>query len=221
MVSAKRILGLVACVLAMVSAFSCGRSSASGTYTIDTVTFVLAPAPAAGGGGAATGAAGGSVAGSAAVAPGGPIPGIWINTNTKVSGLFGGTVRSNKPYGINFDYTDNATQFAAIEFTAIEVRYDNGDIEPAAAALRLPRRTNARDHESVNSVSGGRIVRSISRILSGELAGVITRDEAFRLRLEGHFVETNGSVVPFVIDQRYDIVIEQTTKPAGEVMRDG
>ena len=74
--------------------------------------------------------------------------------------------------------------------------------------------------ETVNSGTGGVIIRSKVRILSGEIEGVITLDAPLRLFIEGRFVKTDGTVVPFTIDQYWDPRFEQTTKPAGEVLQD-
>jgi hypothetical protein len=152
--------------------------------------------------------------------PGGDGPGIWIDTNTELRGLWGGTIESHAPYAIAFDYTDDAADLEKLEFTRVAITYDDGASEPAATALTLPITVGARESETVNSMSGGRVVRSTVRVLSGRIPGVITRDASFRLVMEGRFVKKDGSVVPFAIDQRWDVVFERTTKPAGEVLQD-
>lgn len=182
------------------------RASVSGTFAINTVTFELDTAQSAGG--------------LSGIDPPSSGPGIWIDTNVEPRGLWGGTVESHAPYAIAFDYTDNAGDIGSLEFTRVAITYNDGASEPAAAALTLPITVGARVHETVNSMSGGRVVRSTVRVLSGRIPGVITRDEAFRLVLEGRYVKKDGSVVPFAIDQRWVVVLERSTKPAGEVLRD-
>jgi hypothetical protein len=149
------------------------------------------------------------------------VPGVWIDTNIAISGLGGGTVTSSKPYGLGVDYTDNAGTQARLTFTSIEVVYDDGEREAGVDRLKMPWSVKARPYETVNSMSGGRIVRATVSLLSGQLQGVITRDEPFRLLIEGHFTRKDGEVEPFVIDQRWDVEVERGTKPAVEVLRDG
>lgn len=170
-----------------------------GNYEFDTVTFVVAGAipPAAG-----------------------PAPNIHINTNTKVSGLAGGTVESSKPYSIGIDYTDTAFIFAEAEFTKVAVTFGDGMNDPGAAAVKLPLRIQARPYEPTNSVAGGRIVKTKMRVISGKIPGAITRDEPFTLRLEGKLIKDDGSKVPFAIKREYDVVTDKSTKPWGEVMQD-
>lgn len=200
------VLGVVV-VAAVVVIPSCGGPAAlSGTYTIDTVTFELDTARSTGG-----------LSGAGPAADG---PGIWIDTNIKLSGLYGGTVESRRPYAIPFDYTDNAADLATLEFTRVEVAYDDGSTEPAASALQMPLSVTPRETETVNSGAGGRIIRSTVRTFSGRIEGVVARDESFRLVMEGRFVKRDGSVVPFTIDQRWDVRVEQGTKPASEVLQD-
>lgn len=184
-----------------------GPLGPGGTYTIDVVRFKLATPTTTPTTPTTTSAAGGG-------------PGIHIDTHIKLSGLRGGTVKSRGPYAIAFDYTDNAGDLARLEFTRVEVIYDDGTLDPAAAALRLPLVTRARQHESVNSVAGGRVVRKTVRLLSGRIPAVITRDESFRLVLEGRFIRLDGTAVPFTIDQRWEVVVEQTTMPARELLQD-
>jgi len=171
----------------------------TGTYKVDTVRFVL------------------SDPGSMAA---GPAPGIWIDTNTKLSGLGGGTLKSSKPCGIDFDYTDNTFTLTALEFSSVKITYDDGKTEPGTSALKMPLLTAARNYESVNSVGGGRTIKTTARILSGKIPGMITCDEPFTLQIEGQFTRSDGSKVAFSIDQHYDIEIESTTKAAVDVLRD-
>ncbi|MFI4881930.1 MAG: hypothetical protein ACIAQU_05030, partial [Phycisphaerales bacterium JB064] len=85
------VLGVVV-VAAVAVVPSCGGPAAlSGRYTIDTVTFELDTAQSTGG-----------LSGAGPAADG---PGIWIDTRVRVSGLYGGTIESSRPYAIAFDYT--------------------------------------------------------------------------------------------------------------------
>lgn len=197
----KVALSLFALLAACAGMPSCNPlSPPSGTYTIDTVEFVP------------------SNPGSQSA---GPAPGIWIDTNTKLSGLSGGTVRSSKPYGLALDYTDSTFTFSSAEITGVKVIYDDGSIDPGASSLKLPLRIAAREHESINSVSGGRTVKSRDRVISGRIPGVIGRDEDFTLQIEGTFTKDDGSWLPFTIDQHYEIRTERGTRSAADVLKDG
>ena len=127
---------------------------------------------------------------------------------------------STRPYGIAFDYTDNAREFASLTFTSVEVVYDDGGREGSVDSLGLPIEVRSREYESVNSMSGGRIVRSTVRVLSGQMRGVITRDESIVVRIAGHFTRTDGGVFPFEIEQRWEVEVERGTKSAAEVLQD-
>ncbi len=150
----------------------------------------------------------------------GTVPRIWINTNTKLSGFSGGTVRSQKPYAIQFDYTDNTFTLTELEFTGVTLTYDDGRAESAVQALSLPLRIRARRYESVNSMHGGGRIKTTARILSGQMPGMVTRDDPFTLQIEGYFSSEDGSKIPFVIKEHYDIQTETSTKKAAEVLSD-
>lgn len=170
-----------------------------GDYKIDTVTFRA----------------------SGAVPPAaGSAPNVHIDTNMKVSGMLGGTVETSKPYSIAIDYTDETFTIAAAEFTNVTVTHADGTNDPGAAALKLPLRILARPVETVNSVAGGRIVKTNLRVISGKIPGAITRDMSFTLRLEGKLIKDDGSNIPFAFECKYDVVTEKNTKPWGEVMQD-
>lgn len=212
-----RVLGIAALAWLAAGDGACKPATMpTGTITIDTVTFELDQAAPA--------------ASATAPAASGPAPGLWIDTNIKMPNPIGlgsasGSVTSRKPYAIAFDFTDNAAReadrFARLEFTSVRVTYDDGAAEPAAGALKVPIVVRARSYETANSVAGGRVVRSTVSLLSGTIPGVVTRDESFRLEVEGRFVRRDGTAVPFSIDQRWRARREQTTKPAAEVYRDG
>lgn len=178
---------------------SCRRAGPpSGTFQVNTFQFVLSNPPAN---------------------TGGPVPGVWINENTAVD-LSGGTVTSSLPCAVMIDYTDNDRAFKALVFTSITVTYDDGTAEASTDAMKLPMRIAAREYESVNSVAGGRIVKTKSSIMSGRTPKIITRAEPLRLQMEGHFVRSDGSEVAFTIDQHFDVRAENAVKPAMEVLQD-
>ena len=169
-----------------------------GDYKYDTVSFQLT---------------------SPAVTSGGPVPGTFINTNTSITGPFGGSVKTKKPYSIGIDHSDLTFTVAAIEFTKVTVTYRDGTEDPGAAALKLPVRFESRPHEAVNSTSRG-IVKTKMRLVSGMIPGVITRDKPLTLLLEGRFIHDNGSTTPFTIREEYDVSTDKSTKPWAEVVSD-
>jgi hypothetical protein len=171
----------------------------SGTYRIDTFQFVHS---------------------KPSQNTGESIPNIWIDTNTKLSGLSGGTLASSLPCAVRIDYTDNSFSFKSAVFTSVKITYDDGTVEPAAEAVGLPIHIPAREYESVNSVAGGRIVKSKSWIISGEIPNLITRAAPFRLQMEGYVVKDNDIGLPFTIDEHFDIKTEDTVKSAKEVLLD-
>jgi hypothetical protein len=170
---------------------------ASFSYKYDTVTFVaVEPFPAAEG----------------------PQPKIHIDTNIKISGFFGGTVKSSAPYSIGIDYTDTTFNGAEVEFTKVVVTYDDGTEDTGAAALKLPLSFPAQPYESTNSVTGGRIVKTKLLVISGKIPGAISRDKPITLLIEGHFINSDGAEVPFAIKQKYNVEKDQSTKSWSEVM---
>ncbi len=169
----------------------------SGTYTVRAFTFVGSAPPED----------------SAA-------PHVWINTNTALS-FSNKAVTSSLPCSVMIDCTDNDGAFQAAEFTTVQITYDDGSIDRAPEGLTLPLRIAARKYETVNSVAGGRIVKSTVSVISGSIPNVVTRAESFRLHMEGRFIQHDGGTIPFVIDRRFDIRIENADKPAAEVLRDG
>lgn len=147
-------------------------------------------------------------------------PHVWIDTNTRV-GLAEGTVTSSLPAAVMIDYTDHSAALRSVVITAVRITYDDGAIDTATDALKLPLRIAAREYESVNSVSGGRIVKTKSWIVSGRIPGVVGRAQPLRLELEGHFVGNDGSESAFKIEQNFDVESEQAVKSAVEALRDG
>lgn len=148
------------------------------------------------------------------------VPNVWIDTNMKLSGLSGGTLTSSLPCAVRIDYTDNSLAFRSVVFTSVRVTYDDGAADPAARAVRLPLRIAAREYETVNSVAGGRIVKSKAWVVSGAIPDVVTRAVPFRLRIEGHFAKSGGEKVPFSIDRHFDIEEENAVRSAEEVLQD-
>jgi hypothetical protein len=141
-----------------------------------------------------------------------PVPKIEIDTNTSVSTLLGGHVKSRKPYDIRAYYMDDKFTFASVEFTVVSVTYADGTNDPAAAALQLPMRFQGRLHESHNSMDGGVVVVTRSRIIDAEFPATITREEPFTLHIEGQFTKESGTVVPFRVNQKYEIYRDKRTE---------
>jgi hypothetical protein len=132
----------------------------------------------------------------------------------EVDGLIGGgNVKSKKPYHIRLDYTDNSTTLKALEITKVSVRYDDGTVEVATKGLTLPLQIPVRSYETVNSVTGGRIVKSIVNTFSGVLRDAITRDESLTLEMEGFFTTKVGARQSFTIDHRYIVRLDKGTRP--------
>ena len=171
----------------------------SGSYEVDTVRFVpSSPKPSTTG----------------------PAPGVWIDTNTELSSLSGGTLSSSLPYGVAIDYTDNGLGFKHAEITSIAITYDDGSVDAAIDAVKLPLRITAREYELVNSVAGGGIEKSKASIISAKIPDVITRAEPLTLRMEGRFVKDDESSVSFTIDEHFTVEKETATKSAEEVLVD-
>lgn len=133
-----------------------------------------------------------------------PVPKIEIDTNV-TAGMMGGKVKSNKPYDIQAHYMDETFTFASAEFTTATVTYADGTIDPGAASLKLPKRIQNRIYESHNSMAGGAVVVTKSRIIQAEFPGAISRDEPFTLLIEGKFTKDDGTIIPFQIKEKYDV----------------
>lgn len=170
-----------------------------GTYTINTFEFVHSNPP--------------QNIGEA-------IPNIWIDTNLKLSSLSGGTLTSSLPCAVKIDYTDNSFKFKDAVFTSVKITYVDGTIAPSTKAVKMPLRIAAREYETVNSVAGGRIVKSKAWIISGTIPNVITRAEPFRLQIEGYFTKDDSNRIPFAMEQHFDIKTENTVRSAEDVLKD-
>jgi len=140
-----------------------------------------------------------------------PVPKIEIDTNV-TAGMAGGAVKSNKPYDIRAYYMDDTFTYATAEFTKVTVTYADGTNDPGTTALKLPMSFPNRVHESPNSVAGGAVVITKSRIIQAEFPGTINRDEAFTLEIEGKFTKDDGTVIPFKIREKYDISRDKRTE---------
>jgi hypothetical protein len=140
-----------------------------------------------------------------------PVPKIEIDTNV-TAGMMGGAVKSNKPYNIQAYYMDETFTFASAEFTAVTITYADGTNDPGAAALKLPMRFQHRIYESPNSMAGGAVVVTKSRIIQAEFPGTITRDEPFTLLIEGKFTRDDGTIIPFKIREKYEIARKKGTE---------
>ena len=140
-----------------------------------------------------------------------PIPVIAIDTNV-IAGMTGGAVKSNKPYDIQAHYMDDTFTFASAEFTKVTVTYADGTIDPGVAELKLPMRFLNRAYESHNSMAGGAVVVTKSRIIQAEFPGIINRDEAFTLLIEGKFTKDDGTTISFTIKEKYDVSRDKRTE---------
>ena len=110
--------------------------------------------------------------------------------NTKFEACPSGTVATGFEYGIN--------------------RHGNGD----------PGALQCREYEAVNSVTGGRIVKSKNWIISGEIRNLVTRAQPLRLQMEGYFTKDNDIRLPFTIDEHFDVKTEESLRSAAELLQD-
>jgi hypothetical protein len=170
-----------------------------GTYTINTFRFVLSNPPQN---------------------DGEAIPNIWNDTNTKLSSLSGGSLTSSLPCAVMIDYTNNSFSFKSAVITGVTITYDDDTTDPSTKMIKFPLQIDAREYESVNSVAGGRIVKSRNQIISGRIPDVVTRAEPFRLQIDGYFTQDEGRRVPITIDQHFEIEREDAIKSAAEVLQD-
>ena len=146
-------------------------------------------------------------------------PGISIDTNITRPGLLTTKYRSSNPYGIHFDHTDPTRTFESLVITSVRITYADGQVEPAVEDLRLPRSWRFRSYEAVNSTSNG-IVRKKLEVVSGDLKGVIARDEDFRLEVRGHFTREGAEALQFEIDRGYEMFRDQRTRSRGDFFSD-
>ncbi len=127
---------------------------------------------------------------------------------------------SSLPCAVKIDYTENSFAFKSAVITSVKIIYDDDMIDPSTKEVNLPLRIAAREYETVNSVAGGRIVKSKAWIISGTVPNVITRAEPFRLQIDGYFAKDENNKSPFTIDQHFDIKTENAVKSAEELLQD-
>ena len=140
------------------------------------------------------------------------VPKIEIDTRISVGTLIGGSVKSRKPYSIRAFYMDDTFTFASMEFTAVRVTYDDGTVDPGSAAIKLPMRFGGTLHEAHNSMDGGAVVVTKSRMIRAEFPGAISRDEPFTLLIKGHFTKEDGRIIPFTVNGRYGVSRDSRTE---------
>jgi hypothetical protein len=150
----------------------------------------------------------------------GMVPKIDIDTNVSISGPFGGFIKSKKPYSIRVDHTDLSFSVAAIELTKVVVAYEDGSIDPSAAALKLPLRFASRHHVAINS--GGPppnyTFETPMRIVTGRVSKVISRAEPFTLIIEGRVIKDKGRAIPFKVKRSYTPEFENSIQSWTEVI---
>ena len=129
-------------------------------------------------------------------------PELEIDNNLSF-GLFGGKMRSKKPYDVHASNCDTTFTYASAVFTKVTVTYADGTVDPGIAALTLPLRVPYTPHESYNSMGDGVIAVNKSRMIFAEFPGTINRDEPFTIQIEGKFTKDNGKVNPFTIKEKY------------------
>lgn len=139
------------------------------------------------------------------------VPKIEIDTNV-TGGTMGGDVKSNKPYDIRAYYMDDTFTFASAEFTKVTVTYADGTVDPGIAALKLPLSVPHKIYETHNSVAGGAVVVTKSRMIDAMFPATISRDEAFTLLIEGKFTKDDGTIIPFTIKEKYDVSRDKRTE---------
>lgn len=140
-----------------------------------------------------------------------PVPDIGIDTNV-TAGLLGGNVKSKKPYDIHAFYTDSTLTIASVEFTKVTVTYADGTVDPGSAALKFPMRLQHRYLEETRFVTGGTTAITKSRRIQVEFPKTVSRDEPFTLQIEGKFTKDDGTVIPFKIEEKYDLSREKGTE---------
>lgn len=150
----------------------------------------------------------------------GMVPKIDIDTNVSISGPFGGFIKSKKPYSIRVDHTDLSFSVAAIELTKVVVTYNDGSIDPRAAALQMPLRFASRHHVAINS--GGPppnyTFETPMRIVTGQVSKVISRAEPFTLIIEGRVIKDKGRAIPFKVKRSYKPEFENSIQSWTEVI---
>jgi hypothetical protein len=100
------------------------------------------------------------------------------------------------------------------------VTYPDGTSDPGVAALKLPLRMDFRHHVAINS--GGPppnyTFETPMRIVTGRIPGVISRDEAVTVLLEGRFIKDNGRTNFFKIRRSYKPEFDKSVRSWVEVI---
>ncbi len=131
-----------------------------------------------------------------------PVPSIGIDTNMPKK-MFGGSMKSKKPYDIEVTYSDSSLTIASVEFTKVTVIYDDATVDPGVFKLKLPVTFQLQYYEDFRFNSDGTQTDIKSRNMYAEFPKTISRDEAFKLEIEGKFTKDDGSIIPFKIKQKY------------------
>ncbi len=150
----------------------------------------------------------------------GMVPNINIDTNLSITSPFGGFIRSKKPYAIAVDHTDMSFSIAAVEFTKVVVKYQDGTTDPGVAKLKLPQRFASRHHVSINS--GGPpptyTFETPMRLITARVPKVISRNEPFTLFMEGRFIKDSGQTIPFKVKKSFAPQFENSVQSWFEVI---
>lgn len=133
-----------------------------------------------------------------------PVPSIGIDTNVPKK-MFGGSMKSKKPYDIEATYSDSSLTIASAEFTEVTVTYADGTVDPRVFKLKLPMNFQLNYFEDFRFDSDGTETIIKSRNFFARFPKTISRDEAFTLQIEGKFTKDDGSVIPFKIKRKYDL----------------
>ena len=112
---------------------------------------------------------------------------------------------SKKPYNVLALYVDYTFAIATAEFTKVTVTYADGTVDSGIAALKLPMCVPLSVYEVRNKNSGGSGGIADSRRLEAKFPGIINRDQPFTLLIEGKFTKDNGTIIPFKINERYNM----------------
>lgn len=133
-----------------------------------------------------------------------PVPSVQIDTNIPKK-IFGGSMRSKKPYDIQVSYSDSSLTIASAEFTKVMVAYADGTVDPGVFKLKLPMKVQQHYLEDFRFDSDAVETITKERIIYAEFPKTISRDEGFTLLIEGTFTKDDGSIIPFKFQQKCDI----------------
>jgi hypothetical protein len=139
-----------------------------------------------------------------------PVPSIGIDTNMPKK-MFGGSIKSKKPYDIEATYIDSSLTIASAEFTKVTVTYADGTVDPRAFKLKLPVVIQQKYLEELQFHTNGTQTIVKARNIYTEFPKTISRDEAFTLEIEGKFTKDDGSIIPFKLKRKYDLTRQSGT----------